>query len=119
MNKQRNTQLKAYILNKQNQRIGIVIAQKIGQKVGVGWSLCCKRDRFDSMVAETMAIGRAAKVIINGDKNPSEIPNSIKSHVEHMQSRATKYFRMYPVNKIPASEFEKMLKPSKKKTVKR
>ena len=87
-------QLIQYVRNKQSQPIGVVIAEKISEtNFDVGWSLCCKKDKFNKEVAFKIAAGRLRK----GSNVP--IPHKVEPYVNHMIERGAKYFKATrPIN---------------------
>lgn len=91
--------LKQYILNRKNQRIGIVVGFSgdfgTGEKTYVGWSKCNvdSGDKFDKTTAIKIAIERAVFGTVNGQKNVAFIPQSIESKVSKMEDRVKRYFK--------------------------
>jgi len=89
--KSMNDTISSRIFNKKHQPIGIVIAVKqplkLDQRIRVGWSLACKKDRFNKELGLKIAVNRALT-----DK-PGRVPNSIVRNVESMVTRAERYFK--------------------------
>ena len=73
-----------YVKDKKGNRRGVVFA--VGKDC-VGWSLCCKRDRFDVNFGVEIADGRATK----GSSVP--IPNIVRPYLEKMKDRANRYYK--------------------------
>ncbi len=55
--------------------------------VKVGFSLCCKNDKFDKIVAIDLAMSRALSPI------SYEVPSSIELDVDKFISRCQRYFK--------------------------
>ena len=87
MNKS-NPMLITYIKNKKNERIGAVVAIDAEK---IGWSLCCKKDRFDRDMALSIAFGRA-----HGSN--AELPREIKPVFNQMRERSRRYFKIKGVD---------------------
>lgn len=79
-----------YIKDRKDQRVGCFLALKDDEGlVGIGWSLCNHKDRFDRDRALDIAEGRAYAAI----RRPSPIPHSMRPHLDDFVSRARKYFK--------------------------
>lgn len=96
-----------YVRDEEGQKIGCVIAIKfidvnidnpssLISSYLIGWSLCCKRDRFDKRTARHIAEGRACH---------PERPSSLYPHhavvktIERIRERAERYFKKNINNK--------------------
>jgi hypothetical protein len=75
-----------YVRDKHGHRKGVVCA--LGRK-DIGWSLCCKRDKFDKDFGLMIAQARAVRSRIK-KKN---IPRVILPYLEKMEGRAKKYYK--------------------------
>lgn len=73
-----------YVRNRQNQRVGIVVACS---KEQVGWSACKKGDRFNKERGMEIAIGRAS---VGSEVKP---PLYVSFTLEIMKERAERYFK--------------------------
>lgn len=73
--------------NKKNGSLKGVI---VGTKDGVGWSLCCKKDRFNKDLGLSIAIDRATV----GTGVKVQIPAEISSHLMSMEDRRKRYFKL-------------------------
>jgi len=85
------TEIFQYVRDKKNQKVGLVLAVKLDDYfMGVGWSRCCKRDRFNKDMAFRIARGRAAV----GDfyDTSKNAPRDVKKIVDKMVDRADRYF---------------------------
>lgn len=90
-----------YVKNKQNKRVGVVVAlnsKDIGQP-NIGWSRCNWRDKFDKKKALSIAIGRAEKRPLLSDNSYMQedimclVPSSMVEAIEKMRVRMKKYFK--------------------------
>ena len=54
---------------KNGKKIGIIcsVKNKENNEIGIGWSLCCKKDKYNAQLGIKIAYGRAIK-ILNGKK---------------------------------------------------
>lgn len=87
-----NNVLKQYIRNNKNKRVGLLLACKdeYGNAV-IGWSKCNNHDKFDDVLAHTIAYGRL--LVISNTK----IPPSLLSDLFMLKSRCESYFKGSPV----------------------
>lgn len=92
--------LKQYILDRKNQRVGIVVGftANIGngpKKTYVGWSKCNvdSGDKFDKTTAIKIAVERAVFGTVNGKAVSVDIPCSIANTVLKMEDRVKRYFK--------------------------
>lgn len=84
-----NTVIYQFVHNRRRQKVGVVLAKKIGDAaVGIGWSLCNPRDEFNKNHAISIAAGRASK---QGGIDP--IPHSIVNDYNIIFNRASRYFK--------------------------
>jgi len=65
--------------------IGVMVAIKFNDSIYVGWSKCCKKDRFNKEFGTMVAINRA----LSGKFG--KIPDSIKDDVERFTMRVRDY----------------------------
>lgn len=81
-----------YTRDNKNHMNGVVVA--IG-KDQIGWSKCCKRDKFDKELALRIAFGRAHKCNCDGPPPlpPVFIPQSMLGEALQMLDRASRYYR--------------------------
>ena len=84
-----------YMKDKYGHRKGVVCATS---KIGIGWSLCNKKDRFNRDFALKIAEGRARKyekIVQEVDEDGYEIkvPDSIYPLFEKMVDRAERYYQ--------------------------
>lgn len=83
--------LKEYVRDRRtNQLKGCVVAIKENDKVAIGHSLCCPKDKFDKQFATKLAVERAKKVL---DGRETEIPQSVSATHTKMFHRASKFFK--------------------------
>jgi len=100
------TELKSYIRNKKKTPIGMVIVKKNSNgKVSVGWSLCCKKDKYDKETGYVKASNRQYYIdnheFVTTDRHIENrsgyhtvwIPQSAYRTVTNMINRANKYFK--------------------------
>ncbi len=77
-----------YVLNKKNQRMGLMVAFKDKENpVIVSWSKCKKTDKFDPQQAMDIALGRIQK-----NRSPI-VPKSMRGNMMGFMNRAEKYFK--------------------------
>ncbi len=82
-----NKTLTTKITNKNGKRLGFMVASKNqNNEVLLGFSLCCKKDKFNYDRGLHIATKRA-------DKGVTEFPHSLKSKIENFHNRCTKYFK--------------------------
>lgn len=89
--------LKQFIRNKNNQKIGVLVADSVDGQVLVGWSMARRagrsklykrsQDEFDVQRGMEVATGR----MYMGSK--TEIPNSIRDTYLSFVNRANRYFQ--------------------------
>ena len=88
--------LKQFIRNKNNQKIGVLVADSVDGQVLVGWSLArranreytgASQDEFDVQRGLEVATGR----MYMGSK--TEIPNSIRDTYLSFVNRANRYYQ--------------------------
>ncbi len=82
-----------YVRNLEGQRIGVVLAINADK---IGWSKCCKRDKWDRKWGLEIARRRAHQ----GFK--AQIPFAIEEPFRRMVERAEKYFKKTPEESRPA-----------------
>lgn len=87
--------LRQYVRNAKNEKMGVMVAFKDGDKCMVGFSFCREsHDEFNKDLGEKIAIGRALKhrdaVRENIDKH---IPFHAIDQVAHFTDRCKKYFK--------------------------
>lgn len=81
-------QLIEYVRNEESQPIGVVIAEKVSdESFNIGWSLCCKKDKFDKKMAFKIALGRLRR-----GSNVS-LPYKVEPYYRRMIERGVKYFK--------------------------
>lgn len=85
-----NTVLRQYIRNKSKTKIiGEVVAIAYDQDFGVGWSLCCKKDRYDKNYGHLKATHRAEHQHLHFQ----DIPHTVWPYFIKMVTRAEKFFK--------------------------
>lgn len=88
--------IKQYVRRHSNRvKIGMFVAEAFVGEDGtdcykIGWSLCCKKDKFTPNLGEAIAVGRMNSPNIN------MIPDSIKDDKEKFLERCQKYFKYKP-----------------------
>jgi len=101
------TKIKQFIRYKNREKIGVMVAKKVGDSVKISWSLCNKMDYFDPKFGESMA---EARIDVNRCPN---IPSSIVDQLENFKKRSEIYFvgcHVYFVNsKINDNTLEKSM----------
>lgn len=87
-----------YIRDNSGKKRGLVMAVlREDGYVGIGWSVCNKKDVFDRDRAWSIAQGRA----VNGREHLNgHIPSAAADAIEKMFSRASKYYHISPENII-------------------
>ncbi len=60
MESRSEVQIVQYIRNKHRRPIGVMLAMADGDKLNIGFSLCCKRDKFSKKFGLGVALIRAA-----------------------------------------------------------
>lgn len=66
-------------------RIGVMVAVNFNNSIHIGWSKCCKKDKFNKDFGTMVAINRA----LSGKF--SKIPDSIKDDIERFTLRVKEY----------------------------
>lgn len=67
--------------------VGVVVATMDRKKtLKMGWSLCCKRDRWNRNKAKLIALNRAWR------GSDVKIPDSVMPTFDELHERATRYF---------------------------
>lgn len=105
MQKEMKTELVQYVRNKRRQIMGVVLARLVlvgpaGKEiVALGWSKCCKKDRFDKDFGLVIARNRAECRAIEDRVSDTDIPQSLKNVYEKVLARAIKYFKDKEVKK--------------------
>lgn len=80
------TILKKYVRNKDRSRRGVIVATMNG----TGWSLCCRKDKYDNEIALKIAVNRANYC---GNKT-LKIPAQLAGIISEMDLRRRKYFKI-------------------------
>ena len=91
MNTTPNTLFKR-IRNKKGNPRGVLVAQVIPfhpEQVGIGWSLCSRKDEFDMQLGKQIAEAR----INEADKFLKKVPQSIKVDFAKFATRCSHYFK--------------------------
>lgn len=76
----------SYIRNRKGKPVGVLVAVKNEQGYSVGYSLCCKRDRFCKEMGLRIALGRA-----NGTAEP--VPHPVRRALPEFTARCQRYYR--------------------------
>eukprot|EP00825_Cyclidium_porcatum_P045320 TRINITY_DN6861_c0_g1_i4.p5 TRINITY_DN6861_c0_g1~~TRINITY_DN6861_c0_g1_i4.p5 ORF type:complete len:106 (+),score=4.13 TRINITY_DN6861_c0_g1_i4:709-1026(+) len=102
------TELKTYVRNNKNSRIGVVVAKKNAEgKVTIGWSLCRKNDEYDADYAYFKAnkrqyiidgysfspVNTKRKRTVDSYNGVVYVPQTIYSTVQYMIDRSKRYFK--------------------------
>lgn len=103
-------ELITYVKNKRGEKIGLILATSFfaspndsdQKEVRLGWSMCCKKDRFDKERALQIARGR---VVAGTDKN---VPHTLKPEFFKMVKRSERYFKGLPVAEVSMSPKERV-----------
>jgi len=77
-----------YIKDKKNNRRGVLVATKETVGFSIGWSLCCKKDKFNREFGQDIAIGRAER------NSRMKTPHSIHDKMVRFHNRAQRYFKV-------------------------
>jgi hypothetical protein len=86
--------IKCYIRNRNGNPVGVVIAEKIIGNPSIGWSLCCKRDKFSKEMGECIALNRAEKYAsLPPEEVLPKVPRTVQPYYNYMVNRANKYFK--------------------------
>lgn len=84
-----------YIRDKRRGRrgvmVGVIDTFAENPTVRIGFSMCNKKDRFNSEIGTTMAYLRANKWVSDG-RSPN-IPSSVAPQIKYFAGRCAKYFR--------------------------
>lgn len=84
-----------YIRDKNGNKRGLVVALKRDDgHIGIGWSLCNKKDEFDRDRAWFIAVGRANK---GSERENGYLPAGSANAVQDMVTRAFMYFHVNDV----------------------
>lgn len=78
--------IKQYLKNKQNNKIGVLLAYAHEGKVRIGYAACSPIDVYDKYLGEVIATGRAEKGI-------SDLPNRYYSEAAVFIGRCQRYFK--------------------------
>lgn len=82
-----------FIYNKERERIGVLVAYKASRgRVGTGWSLCSKKDKFSITEGIRIAYDRMFNIDEGGI-----LPSSISKTLDAFDIRAEKFFESNPV----------------------
>lgn len=94
------TKIKQFIRRDKNrEKIGVMVAKKVGNSVKISWSLCHKMDYFDPEFGESMAEAR-----IDVNRCP-KIPSSIVDQLEIFKTRSTIHFKECNVDFVNSEIF--------------
>ena len=81
-----------YHRNTHRQPIGCFVAQKMNdEEVRYGWSLCCKKDKFNKRFGLQLAFNRVEKYDV--DAMIKKIPESMIDQFCRFTQRAARYFK--------------------------
>jgi hypothetical protein len=84
-----NIEIIQFVRNKKRQPVGIVVARKHPDgHVCLGWSRCCRLDRFNKNLGLELARGRTLGWVGN-----YRVPGDVKKVLETMKDRASRYFK--------------------------
>jgi len=75
-----------FVKNKKRGRFAVVVAAKVDGQIKIGWSMCCKLDKFDRVEGVKAAVKRLST-------DNSGAPRKLNEEIEHMFHRATAYFK--------------------------
>lgn len=79
-----------YARDKHGNPIGLVVAKRVGEGVGVGWAFKHKDDKYDRNRAWLTALGRAVS------STNSKLPAKLEPIYQEIRERAVRYFRVQP-----------------------
>ena len=92
-----------YIRDSHNQKVGVLFAKPSGTNFTVGYSLCCKEDKFDREFGLFLAERRAEKFekkspYVGSDddmfiQTRHKFPGSIMPSLHHFVSRCSAYYQ--------------------------
>ena len=86
--------LRQYVRNAKNDKSGVMVAFKDGNKCMVGFSFCReKMDEFNKDLGEKIAIGRALKLSDAEAVNEDMIPFYASEQAANFVGRCKKYFK--------------------------
>lgn len=91
--------------SKGGKRVGVFVADKIDDKISIGFSLCAKADKFDEEKAMQIAISRMQ----NTDKLLN-VPCSIYADYEIFRLKCVKYFKQNDSTILPFVVYNSRLK---------
>jgi hypothetical protein len=80
-----------YLRDKQRRKIGVILLVFRHNNVSIGWSRCCRLDRFDRERGENIAFNRAKIGWGPNVKIPRDVDQLVKHIVRKLQSRKTSY----------------------------
>lgn len=96
--------IKIYTRDKHNQKTGCLVALKnTNDVVGIGFSKCCKDDKFDKKRATDLAVKRAE--LIASGKRSCSVPHSMREDYLNMAERARRFYKDKTI-KISTSALE-------------
>ena len=81
---------------KRNTPVGVFVAVKLDDtRIGIGWSRCCRRDKWDRSKALHIARERAPYYVITSQNdvlNTKNMPSDMTEQHKVMMNRAASYF---------------------------
>lgn len=78
-----------YVRNNKGERVGVLVAKKIGAGYGIGYSKCRKNEVFNKVLGLNNAFVRADLGILCS----SEVPYSMRNAYTKFVQRCRKYYR--------------------------
>lgn len=105
-----NTEIRQYITTTKNGRRirhGVLVADRVGDKAIVGWSLChLNKDEFNRERALKIARDRLHLVSQNPERGHTlVVPHTVQRHLASFEKRCERYFKIKPevFGRVPAS----------------
>ena len=74
-------------------KIGLIIGLRRNDgTIGIGWSKCASKDKFNKTMAERIACGRS--ILWDWDESQENTPFAIKKYLEPFRQRVKTYFKI-------------------------
>ena len=73
-------------------KIGMIctVKDKKSNEIGIGWSLCCKKDRYNKYMGANIAYGRAMNVLNGKTSDYDNVPHVVEKFIREKHERLPK-----------------------------